>query len=250
MTARLRALTLASALLLAAAPAWAQSDADGDDPRPATISVTGEGEAAVEPDMAIVTLTVMREGETAREALDASNQAMDDVMAAMREADIAERDLQTSNFGIQPRYLFPDGNGEPREPQITGYEASNTLTVRLRELERLGTLLDEAVTLGVNQGGNIVFTNDDPSATLAEARRDAVDDARERAETLADAAGVGLGRILSIEEQTMIPEPIPMARAEMARSFDAAAAVPVATGENLYRVSVSMRFEIEEQTAE
>jgi uncharacterized protein len=250
MIAKMNVLAIASALaIVAAQPAFAQNATNDDEKRPATISVMGEGEAAIAPDMAIVTLTVVREAETAREALTASNQAMDEVLAAMRTAEIADRDLQTSNFAIQPQYVYPDGDSQPQQPRITGYEASNTLTVRLRDLEKLGALLDEAVTLGVNQGGNIIFTNDDPSTTLNEARRDAVGDARERAEILAEAAGVELGRILSIDEQTMMPQPIPMARME-ARSFDAAAAVPVATGENAYRITVTMRFEIEEGTAE
>jgi uncharacterized protein len=255
-TPLLAAALLASvALALPAAPAFAQTAANGGastavEREPATIAVTGEGEAAVAPDMAIVTLTVLRDGETAREALDESNAAMDEVLAAMREEGVAERDLQTSGFGINPRYVYPDGDGEPREPRIAGYEVSNTLTVRLRDLDRLGAVLDSSVTLGVNQGGNIVFTNDDPTETLAEARRDAVADARARAETLSEAAGVSLGRVLRIDETTRRPEPIPMARMEMARAMAADAAVPVAAGENTYRISVTISWELEEAGSE
>ncbi|WP_099864589.1 SIMPL domain-containing protein [Pararhizobium haloflavum] len=228
-------------------PVFAQPQAvETRQEQPGTISVTGEGDAAVAPDMALVTLTVLREAETARQALDDSNEAMEEVLQAMRDEDIAERDLQTSGFGINPQYVYPNGENEVREPRITGYEVSNTLTVRLRDLEKLGALLDASVSLGVNQGGNIVFTNNDPAQTLAEAREDAVGDARARAETLADAAGVSLGRILRIDESTQAPPPMPMARAEMAKSFAADASVPVASGENLYHVTVTMTFEIDE----
>lgn len=242
---------LASAALLSfSSLALAQNDAGAapHEPRPAVIAVTGEGEATIAPDMAIVTLTVLRDGETAREALDDNNAAMDEVLGAMRTEGVADRDLQTSGFGISPRYVYPNSDSGPREPRIVGYEVTNTLTVRLRDLDRLGGLLDSAVSLGVNQGGGIVFTNDDATGTLAEARREAVRDARARAETLSEAAGVSLGRVLRIDETTRRYEPAPMARLQMAQSGAAAdAAVPVAAGENTYRVTVSMSWELDQE---
>ena len=234
---------LFAALLMTASPSLAQDVPDGDPPR-RVITVTGEGEAAVAPDMAIVNLTVLREGETAREALDAGNAAMTEVLAAMREAGIADRDLQTSGFGIAPQYVYPE-NGESGEgPRITGYQVTNSLSVRVRDLADLGGLLDQAVSLGVNQGGDILFTNDDPAAATDEARRDAVEDARNRAETLVDAAGVGLGDVVRIDENVHRAPPMPMMRAEMARSLAADAAVPVATGENTYAVTVTITWEL------
>lgn len=243
-TAPVLAAAALAGLSLVAVPASAQQAPWPGDT--ATVTVTGEGEASVAPDMAVITLTVLREGETAREALDASNAAMEDVLAAMREEGIAARDLQTAGFSINPRYTQPR-DGEPMEaPEIAGYEVANTLTVRLRELDRLGAVLDRAVSLGVNRGGDIMLTNDDPSETLAEARRDAVEDAVARAETLAEAAGVSLGRVLRIDENPHHFQPIPLARAEMAQSFAADAAVPIAEGENIYRVNVTMTWELEE----
>lgn len=234
--------TFVAALLLSTGPVAAQ-DATGEQPR-RVITVTGEGEAAVAPDMAIVNLTVLREGETAREALDAGNAAMADVLAALREAGIADRDLQTAGFGIAPQYVYPE-NGENGEgPRITGYQVTNSLSVRVRELDDLGGLLDRAVSLGVNQGGDILFTNDDPASAMDEARRDAVEDARNRAETLTEAAGIGLGDIVRIDESVQQAPPMPMMRAEMARSLSADAAVPVAAGENTYSVSVTITWEL------
>lgn len=247
----LLAVLLAFSAALADAPALAQGTDTADRPFP-TLAVTGEGEAAIAPDMAVVTLTVLREAETARQALDDANAAMDSVMAAMRNQGIEARDLQTSGFSINPQYVYPpqepadQAEEAERQPRIVGYEVANSLTVRLRDLGQIGAVLDEAVSLGVNQGGNIFFTNDDPAAALDEARRKAVEDARRRAETLAEAAGVELGDVLRIDENTHRPPPIPMMRTQMAEGFAADASVPIAQGENTYRVTVSMSWEIEQ----
>ncbi len=219
---------------------------DAQAPKPAVIAVSGEGSAQIAPDMAVVSLTVVRMEKTARAALDANNAAMAALLDAMKAEGLAERDLQTSSFSINPQYVYPRRDSDNQEPpRIEGYSVSNTLTVRIRDLVNLGAILDKSVTLGVNQGGQIFFTNDDPSAAVTEARKMAVADAVARARTLAEAAGVGLGRVASISEQSRGVPPVPMLRAERAAvSMDAA--VPVATGENEYSVTVRMEFEIEQ----
>lgn len=224
----------------------AATAAPDSEPEP-RLRVTGEGTASVEPDMALLQLTVTREGETARAALDANSAAMQDVLAAMRDQGIAERDLQTANFSIYPRYKHqpqrPSGEQEP--PRIVGYTVSNSLTVRVRDIKRVGVILDESVSLGVNEGGNIQFMNDDPSEALAKARRDAVRDALARASTLAEAAGVKLGDILEISEHFgQQHQPMPMARMAMAeKAYDS---VPVASGENSYQVRVDVVVALEQ----
>lgn len=213
-------------------------------PTPGVVAVTGEGIARLAPDMAIVTLTVLRQDKTADAALDANNAAMTEVLAAMQTEGIENSDLQTSNFSIDPQLVYPrqDGN-TPSEPQIVGYRVSNTLTVRIKDLSKLGTILDKAVSLGVNQGGQIRFSNTDPSAAISEARKQAVLDALEKAKTLTAAAGVELGRITKIDEQRRAPRPVPMMRAEAAMA-SAPGAVPVASGENQYTVTVDVTFEL------
>lgn len=210
-------------------------------PRP-RIVVAGEGEAAAKPDMAVLTLGVMRDAATAREALDANNDAMAAVIAAMKSEGIEERDLQTSNFSINPVYVYPQSEQRDQAPKISGYQVTNTLSVRLRDISKIGAVLDKSVTLGVNQGGGIAFTNEDPSATLTEARVDAVKDAMNKARTLAEAAGVTLGKVIEIAEQASSPQP-PMPFAMKARDA-MAESVPVEAGENSYRVTVSVTFEI------
>lgn len=233
----LLAAPVLAASLLAPAPARAEA------PTPQVV-VTGEGEAAVSPDMAILTLAVLREAETARQALDANNKAMADVIAAMKEGGIEARDLQSGGLSINPRYVYPnDKNGETR-PRIVGYEVGNTLTVRIRDLSTVGAILDRSVTLGVNQGGGLSFTNDDPSDAFTEARKRAVKDAMDKAETLAKAAGVALGRVLQISEQSFRQPPMPYAGKMVRMEAAVADAVPVEAGENTYKVQVNLTFEL------
>ena len=222
--------------------------AQASDSQPARILVSGEGSAEVAPDMAVLQLTVNREAKTARAALDANSAAMSEVLGAMQAQGIEKRDLQTANFSIQPRYHHPrpKPDGERQPPQITGYIVRNSLTVRVRDISRVGAILDESVTLGVNEGGNISFTNADPAQVIKQARINAVGDARAKAATLAQAADVKLGKVLEISEQSYRPGPMPVARAEMAMARSANDSVPVATGENSYRVTVQMSFAIDQ----
>jgi len=213
--------------------------------REATIMVSGEGEATVAPDMAVISLAVVRDADTAAEALSANSAAMSEVLAALKAQGIAEKDLQTTEFSIQPKYkqdTRTDGSYEA--PVIVGYTVSNGLTVRVRDLAKLGTMIDESVKLGVNQGGGISFTNDDPEATIEAARKQAVEKAAAKAKTLTEAAGVKLGRVVEISENFARPMPQVYAAAPMAKMTDEA--MPIASGENLYSVTVNITYAIEQ----
>ena len=228
--------------LAAAAPAFAQETK----PREAVISVTGDGESAVAPDMAVVNLAVVKQAKTAREALDENNKAMNDVLTALKGGGIAERDLQTSGFSIQPQYSYPQStDGQQQQPQLIGYQTTNSVTVRLRDLAKLGAVIDQSVTLGINQGGDIQFTNDKPETAIEEARKNAVANAVKKAKTLSEAAGVKLGRIVEINENVPRAMPQPVYRATMMKE-GADASVPVQGGENNYNVSVTVTFAIEQ----
>ena len=216
--------------------------------KPSIITVSGEGKVQIAPDMAIITASIVSQMETAREALDENNKAMAKVIVALEEKGIEERDIQTSNFNIYPRYHHPkrDKSGEQKSPVIIGYQVSNGLTMRIRDLNMLGQILDQIVTLGVNSGGNISFTNADTAAALRQARTKAVEDAIERAETLTSAAGVTLKRIVTISENSPAPTSFQrQAYTAEARSTDILS-VPVASGENEYRVSVQITWEIDQ----
>ena len=239
-----KTLILALATLAIGTAGYARA---ADEPTPRII-VSGEGEAAAAPDMAVISLSVLREGVSAREALDANSMAMGDVLSAMKAFGIADKDLQTSGFSIQPRYVYPDPNkNETFNPKIVGYTVVNTLGVRLRDLSKVGDVLDQSVTLGVNEGGNVMFVKDDASAILEEARKRAVENAMAKAKTITATAGVGIGRILEMSEQSFQQGPIPLMQADMAMAKSAGSApVPIASGENSYRVTVNVTFEIKQ----
>lgn len=245
--ARSRDFALAAIATLAMVAATASARAADNTQRPAVITVAGEGEASVAPDTAIVTLGVVRQAKTAREALDDNNKAMSEVLKALKANGIADRDLQTSGFGIAPQYNYPvDKDGQSLPPELIGYQVTNTLTVRLRDMAKLGALLDTSVSLGINQGGDIRFTNDKPEATITEARKAAVASAIAKAKTLSEAAGVKLGRVIEINEMPERPQPVPVYRASMAKEMADGGAVPIAGGENSYNVTVSMTFALDQ----
>lgn len=241
----LRHFVLAAAaggsLALASLPAAAEEAPLSE----ATINVSGEGEAALAPDMAVLDLGVLREAQTAAEALTANNKAMADVLQALSEEGIASKDIQTSGFFVAPLYKQDeDKDGVQQTPVIVGYQVRNGLSVKVRDLGKLGGVIDRSVKLGVNQGGNIRFTNDKPEAAIEEARRAAVAEAISKARTLAEVAGVKLGRVININENFIRPMPAPQMMMRAAMAKDAAESVPVAAGENVYSVTVNISYAI------
>ncbi len=235
---------LITVLFSAAAGAAAVSEYHSSFPVP-TIEVNGTGISFLAPDMATVRVGVTREARTAREALDKANTAMGRVIKSLTDSGIAKKDLRTENFSIRPRYRSSKlySSGENITPSIIGYTVSNTLNITIRDLKRLGTILDTVVSLGVNTGGNIRFSNSDPSAALNQARTRALHNALAKAKTLTRAAGVQLGKILSITENIGQRQISPM----FTEAFQMKAArntVPLAAGENEYRVQVSVRWAI------
>ena len=239
---RFRSSLLAAALLAAVAgPAAiaATTPALAAEAATQTLSLTGEGSASAAPDQATVTSGVTSEGQTAREAVDANSKAMAALIDAFKKAGIQAADLQTSGFSVQPRYAQPkEGSGEA--PKIDGYEVRNQVTVRIRDLTKLGAVLDTAVATGSNQIDGIGFGLADPAPVLDEAREAAVADARRKAELIAKAAGVKLGRILAIAEPGAEP-PRPMMAAY---AMEKAAAVPIEAGESEFKARVSVTWEI------
>jgi uncharacterized protein YggE len=233
------AVSMAGAL---SQPAFAQEKNVSE--KQSSIVVTGDGEVQAAPDMAILDLSVLREAKTAREALTDNNKAMTKVLAAMKEAGIEDRDLQTSGINIQPTYTYPNDKNGLKAPKIIGYNVTNGLTVRVRDLNKVGDLLDKSIDLGVNQSGGLRFINDDPSKVLMDARKKAMENAMEKAKVLTETAGAKLGRVLEITEYSNNPRPMPMASAKMVRMEAAGDSVPVSAGENSYNVNVTVKFEI------
>jgi len=225
--------SLAAAVVTAtwfAAPALAQTV-----PPPA-ISVTGEATVSVAPDQAQIDGGVTSDAKTARETSEANNAAMGKVLLALKGAGIEEKDTQTSRLSLQPQYA-PNRTGTS---PITGYRASNRVTIRLRDVTKVANVIDVLVGAGANDIGGINFTVSQPSKHLDEAREKAVADARRKAEIFAKAAGVTLGEPISISEETGAPAP--MFRGKMAAPM--AAGAPVAQGEETLSVSVNVSWAI------
>lgn len=234
-----RSLLAASALTIAAAfftPALA-----GDDKLPRTLSINGHGEVRQAPDLANVNVGVTSQAPAANEALAANSQAMQAIFAALKTAGIADKDVQTSNFMVQPRY---DYNNEGRPPRLVGYDVSNSVTITVRLLDGLGAVLDQVVQSGSNQINGIQFDISNPQAATDEARKLAVADARRKAEIYAAAGGVKLGDIVSISEGVAYQPPAPIMRAKAMRAEAMAAAPPIAQGEQTLGVDVTIVWEI------
>ncbi|WP_244493438.1 SIMPL domain-containing protein [Aureimonas sp. N4] len=233
-----------TALLATASPLLAQEPPPAP---PSRIEVDGEGTVYRAPDLAVTQLTVMRNAPTAAEALADVNKAIGDVSSAMSEFGVEKRDLRTAGFQISPQYQYDNRQDGPQAPpKLVGYEVRNTLSVKVRDLTKLGALLDKAVTLGVNEGGSIQFEIDNPTEATQEARRLAVADAKARAETLAEASGLKLGRVLLIQDGAIRREPSPpMPFAEMKlAAAPPSPRVPVEIGENAVRADIRIVYEM------
>lgn len=228
-------------LCLAFPSLTAPAPAQETEPFRRTISVTGTGEVRARPDIAIVALGVMKRAATAREALTQNNQAMAEIIAHLRQSGIDEKDIQTSNFSVNPAYQYDNQGQQP--PKIIGYDVSNQVTAIIRKLDALGTILDEAVSKGSNQIYGISFSIDDPSAREDEARKLAVEDAARKARLLAESAGITLGPILNISEMLISP-PIPLHAKAQRMEAAADSSVPVAQGEQVITVQVNVSWEI------
>lgn len=205
-----------------------------------TIVVTGTGEASAAPDMAYLNLGVEADGATAAEALRKNSAQMDATLKSLREAGVDKKDIQTSNLNVGARY---DYSRENQPPRIIGYQATNTVSVKLRNLDKAGAIIDKAVGVGANRLDSIAFGFADPKPLMNSARKAAVVDARERAALYADAAGVKLGPVLQISDSySPGPGPIPViTRMEMAQ----AKAAPIEAGESTMSASVTVIYAIE-----
>ncbi len=224
------------ALLATALPAFA-----GD------VTIQGRGEVRAAPDMATIMSGVTTQGATAREALDANTAAMSELITALKEAGIEARDIQTSGFSVNPNYVYSDARDElgyTLPPKINGYQVANSVTVVVRDLEDLGSILDQSVTVGANTVNGVSFSVADPSELLNEARKAAFADARSKAELYAGVAGATLGSLESINETQDYGSPQPYAmyaRAELQSGAD----VPVEAGELTFAITVNVAWDLD-----
>lgn len=230
-------LGLAAASALASIPASAQV---GQSVQPVAVDgtildISAEGRTTRVPDLAIVSAGVTTQAPTAGEAYKAANAKMSQVIAALRAAGVAERDIQTSSVSLNPQYR----NRENQDPVIFAYQANNSVTVRFRDVSKAGAVLDVLVKAGVNtiSGPNLVLSK--PDEAMDEARVDAIGKARARAELYAKAAGLRVDRILLISDSNAPVRPIMM---RGVAGFAADQALEVMPGESEVSVTVTVRF--------
>ena len=229
--------TLLAAFAMTAAPATALAQAasasDGT-----LLSVSSRAEARKAPDIATFSAGVVTQAADGNAALRQNAEQMNRVLAAIKAAGVADKDVQTSGISLNPQYRYE----ENQPPRITGYQASNTVNVKLREVAKMGKVLDALVASGANQVNGPSFGIDDPEPLYDRARLDALKAARARAETYAGALGVRVRRIVSISEGgAAMPSPMPRMAMMKAEAYDS---TPVAAGESSVSVNLDVVFEL------
>ncbi|MFM9939248.1 MAG: SIMPL domain-containing protein [Hyphomicrobiaceae bacterium] len=234
-----RALAAVTAMWLAAGALLPAALAQEKRPMERVITVSASGTVAAEPDLALISTGVLSEAATARDALTQNTAAMKKIIDGLKGAGIEPKDIQTVHFGIQPRYVHSK-DGQP--PRITGYQVINNLRITVREVARLGEVMDGVVTLGANQAGGIAFEVSKAETLKDEARRVAMANALRRAKLFADAAGAKVGPVISISEEVQGGGPRPMVQTRAAMSADS---VPVEAGSKTLEVRVQVTWALE-----
>jgi uncharacterized protein YggE len=231
---------LSAAALAMALPGAALADEVSTVPIAGTrLDVSAEGAVTRAPDIATVNAGVVTQASNAASAMADNARKMAATVAALKRAGVADKDIRTSSLSLQPQYRYTDG----QPPAITGYQASNQLTVTFRDIQRAGPILDALVAAGVNQIGGPDFALERPDAALDEARVQAMQKARAKAEVYARAAGLSIKRIVAIGEGGgYAPEPPRPMMMAMARAKEATDLQP---GEQKIGVTVNVTFELQ-----
>ncbi|MBI3438648.1 MAG: SIMPL domain-containing protein [Proteobacteria bacterium] len=203
------------------------------------LSMSAEGKVEGRPDMATINLGVQTEAQTAQAAVQANAQRMTALLAALRRAGIAERDIQTSNVSVNPQQQYR----ENRPPIVTGYQANNTVTAKIRAIDTVGRVIDATVAAGGNTVNGVYFSYQNPDAQMDAARRNAIQEARRRAEIYASALNMHVARVVAVQEGGGYSPPVPMMMARGLASADAAP-TPVEPGQIETTATVSVTFEL------
>ena len=225
--------TAAAIIAISGLIAMSDAPAAQDKPIERTVSVSASGQVAAEPDAAHISTGVVTEADTARDALTRNSTAMRALIDGLRALGLSDKDVQTSEISVEPRYhQHKDG----RPPTITGYRVVNQMRIIQRNIGRLGEVLDTCVSLGANQLGGIRFEVSGAETLKDEARRRAMANAVRRAQLYAKAAGASVGQVLTISETVSGPRPAPMGRMAMAE------AVPIEAGSQMLEVTVHVTW--------
>ncbi len=197
------------------------------------VTVTGEGTVTAVPDNAVIRLGVSSQAKTARAASDANAKEMTVVLDAIKESGVADRDIQTTTLSLQPQY-DPNKAGAAR---LVGFQVTNQVTVKIRDIGRLSAVLDRAIAAGANEMSGIEFVVSEQAKLLDQARTAAIADARHKAELYANAAGMKVGRVMAISEEGAAQPPRPFQQLR-------AGAAAIAPGEQTLRAVVTVSYEL------
>jgi len=206
------------------------------------VSIAAHGEASQVPDVANLSVGVVTEAQDSKKAMRDNAEQMESLMAAIKKAGVAKKDIQTSGVSLSPRYHYQQN----KKPKIVGYNARNTVSIKVRKLDELGEVLDNLAAAGANQINGPSLEIGEPGPVKAEAREKALVDAQERAAIYAKALGMKVRRIVSISENGNggMPRPM-MLRSDMASSKESAS-TPIAPGETTLSVNLELVFELED----
>ena len=234
-------LAAAFAVVMAGAPLAVAQQPQAPPPAIAgtLVSVSAEGKVEGRPDMATINLGVQTEAPTAQAALQANAQRMTALIAALRRAGIAERDIQTSNVSVNPQTQYR----ENQPPITTGYQANNTVSAKIRNIDTVGRVIDASVGAGGNTVNGVYFSYQNPDAQLDAARRNAIAEARRRAGIYAQALNMQVVRIVAVQEGGGYSPPVPMPLMRMEAQANAAP-TPVEPGQVETTAMVSVTFEL------
>jgi len=225
-----------AAVSFAALPAQAQQP---QSPPQARVIVIGEGSVSVPPDYAQIGAGVTTKAKTAKEATDANSKLMTAITAALMSAGIEQKDIQTSRFSVQPVYTSPQPNTEPK---LSGFSVSNQVSVTIRQIANVGEILDRLIATEVTDVGDVEFLHSDTSKALDQAREAAVADARRKAELYARVAGLSLGGVAWITEDSGYAPPVAMGAM---RAFGGMPPPPpISGGEDTLQVRITVGFDI------
>jgi uncharacterized protein YggE len=232
---------LAAAALVVPAAALAQTAVQVQPISGTRLDISATGEVTRVPDIAIISTGVVTRAATATAAIQQNATRMERVRAALRRAGIEDKDIQTSSINLNPEYVY----AERQPPRLTGYTASNQVSVRFRDIRKTGEILDALVAEGANQINGPSLTIDKPEQALDEARLKAVANGRARAELYARALGMRVTRLLSVSESGGYAAPPPMPMYARAEAMSADASTKIDPGEQKVQVSVAMSFELQ-----
>ena len=251
----MKLFTFALAMLLGLLGSNPLSAQEKDSKLIPSITVVGTGKVNVKPDIVLVQVGVVSDAKLASEALTKNNKEMKALLELLRGKGIEDRDVQTTQFSVGPKYEYGQDDGNqpiqqapgfqgkafpvPHQPRMVGYEVTNMVQLKIRKLDQLGELLDLLIRGGANRVQGISFSVDEPEKFLAKARLEAIQKAKSLADEFATAAGVKAGRPLLIQEQSMgMPWPVAVPMAMAGRDVD----VPLAAGEQMLTAQVTVTY--------